>query len=255
MPPITPTKPLIAPGGVSTYTPKPATTDIKTYVFPKEIIAVVGESGQGKTYSLRNVDWSTTALIDTELKGFPFDVSKIQHYYPCPDHLAVETALASIKANPGTIRTIIIDSLFMYMEKLIRYSKVAHKGYEIYNNYNDKLAALITTLQQSGFVVVCICQPELVTIADDQGKNTNARRIYTFGKEHEGKLERYFLIVLFTTIKKGPDGKITYNFLTNTDGISSAKSPPRFFGDKLLVPNDLSVVLEAINKAGTQPAA
>lgn len=256
MPPVTTpiaTKPLAT--GSQAYVAPSLTQNAATFKFPREIIAIVGESGQGKTYSLRNVDWETTALIDTELKGLPFDHKKIKHYYPCPDHAAVEKAVASIKENPGPIKTIIIDSLFMYMEKLIRFAKLTQKGYEIYNVYNETLGRFITSLQQSGFVVVAVCMPELVTITDDQGKNTNARRIYTFGREHEGKLERYFLIVLYTAIKKTADGKITYNFLTNTDGISSAKSPPHIFGaDKLYVENDLSVVLKAIN-AGTATAA
>lgn len=254
MPPIvtTPTKPTVPPltaGGVSQYKAPAPTVDAATFKFPKEIIAIVGESGQGKSYSLRNVDWETTALIDTELKGFPFDHTKIKHYFPCENHAKVEQAIEWLTKNPGTVKVVIIDSLYMYMEKLIRYCKSVYKGYEIYNNYNETLGTFITSLQKCNFIVVCVCMPELVTLTDDLGKNTNQRRIYTYGREHEGKLERYFLIVLYTSMRKTPEGKITYNFLTNNDGISSAKCPPHIFGpDKNLIPNDLSLVLKELNK-------
>ena len=245
-------KPIVAAGGSQTYKPPSASKDINTIVFPKEMIAIVGESGQGKTFSFRNVDWETTAYIDTESKGFPFDHRKIKHYYPCDSHADVEKAVENIKAAPGKIKVIVIDSLYMYMEKLMRYCKMVHKGYEIYNAYNDTLGKFITTLQKSGLIVACVCMPELVTITDDQGKNTNARRIYTFGREHEGKLERYFLIVLYTSVKKGADGNVTYTFLTNNDGISSAKSPPALFGpDNRYVDNDMAAVFSKLIGTGT----
>jgi hypothetical protein len=52
--------------------------------FPKPLIAIVGDSGSGKSYSLRNLDWNTSVLLDVERKGLPFPTDKFPeaNYYP-----------------------------------------------------------------------------------------------------------------------------------------------------------------------------
>lgn len=263
--PVTP-RPVLAaaPGGMSTYVdPRIAAagaplSSTPTFNFPLPMVAVAGESGQGKSYSYRSMDWERTAVIDTEQKGFPFDHSKIKYYFPCKSHTDVEDAVKRIlSAQSSPIRYVIIDSLLMYMDMLMTYSKATYKGYDIYNHYNNTLRAFIKSLKNTRVIFICICAPELVTITDDSGKNTSARRIYTFGRELEGKLEYDFLMVLYATTRKDPKtGAIGYFFQTNTDGICSAKSPPSIYGtDKSLVPNDLSAVVKLLDPTGTATAA
>lgn len=254
-----------APGGQSAYVdPRIAAANAPlsstpTFNFPLPMIAIAGESGLGKSYSYRNMDWERTAIIDTEQKGFPFDTKSVKYYFPCKTHVDVEEAVRRLVTAQSTpIRYVIIDSLLMYMDLLMTYSKATYKGYDIYNNYNNTLRAFIKSLKNTRVIFICICAPELVTVTDDAGKNTSVRRLYTFGRELEGKLEYDFLMVLYATTRKDPaKGTISYHFLTNTDGICSAKSPPAIFGaDKALVPNDLAAVVKLIDPAtGTAPAS
>ena len=266
--PAAPFNPNIAVGGgVTTYkgpgstvAPPPTPTE-KPPTFNLPNIAIVGDSGQGKSNSLRNMPWEHTAIIDTERKSFPFKTDGIKYYYECKSAGAVEQRIDALKANPGPIRYVVLDSLYMYMDLLITECKLTFKNYDIYNNYNDRLRALLNDkLKDPRLIFIVIAQPELVQVTDEQGKNTSKIRMYTFGKEHEGKLERQFLAVFHTnTTTKDAAGKIQYMFRTNTDGINSAKSPTDWFSDKPLIPNDLAAILKIADKdnypAGTAAAS
>jgi len=63
------------------------------------------------------------------------------------------------------------------------------------------------------------------------------------GKELRGKIEYEFLMVFFTESRKDASGKMTYNFATNTDGVTSAKTPRGMF-EQQLIPNDLAAALK-----------
>lgn len=240
--PVILTKPPAEPASTQT----PSTTPV--FKFPRPMIAIAGDSGSGKSTSYRNMPWDETLVIDTERKGFPFNHTVIKHYAPCNNHVEVETAIAKAKAGgyPG-VKYVVIDSLQGYMEKLIAYSKANFKNFEVYTTYNGTLRAFLESLRNDTITFIVIAIPELVTNSDEMGKNINVRRMYTFGKEHEGKLEKEFLIVLWTTVRKGADNKYTYNFQTNTDGICSAKSPIGMF-DTATIPNDLAAVLKRVEE-------
>lgn len=60
-------------------------------------------------------------------------------------------------------------------------------------------------------------------------------------------LEGLFTIVFFTDVQKNKekDG-LEYNFITQNDGTTTAKSPHGMFGS-LLIPNDLAEVISKID--------
>jgi len=237
-----------------TTTPPPTTPPPtpNKFLFPKPLAAVVGESGQGKTTSYQNVDWSVTALIDCEQKGFPFNTSVIPqaHYFPCPTHTDVEQTVAQLKAGKlPHIKYVIIDSLYAYQEKVIAHCKAVKTGYDIYNLNTATIKKFVEGLKQNKLIFVVICLPELVEVIDDAGKKTNARRIKVFGKEMEGTIELAFTCIFYTQLVKGADGKMGYYFLTNNNGISSAKSPAGMFATPL-IPNDLKPVLDKLALLG-----
>lgn len=59
-------------------------------------------------------------------------------------------------------------------------------------------------------------------------------------------LEGLFTVVLFTRVKKGKDG-MEYYFVTQTDGVTTAKSPKGMF-ETLEIPNDLNYVIQKMNE-------
>ena len=60
-------------------------------------------------------------------------------------------------------------------------------------------------------------------------------------------LEGLFTYVLYTTLSKNEDGILQYQFMTNTDGTNTAKSPFGCFED-LYIDNDLKYVIEKIRE-------
>lgn len=60
-------------------------------------------------------------------------------------------------------------------------------------------------------------------------------------------LEGLFTYVLFTQVNRNEDSSVTYNFLTNSDGTCTAKTPMGLF-DSLLIDNDLKFVIDKIHE-------
>ena len=213
------------------------------------MVAIVGDSSTGKSTSFRNMPWDQTAIIDTELKGFPFPYKNvIKHYRACKDANLTEAAVDEYASGKHKdVKYVVIDSFFMYMRALLQ-REMANAGNDVrsaYGNYNKRLVDMFKKLRNDNVIFVCIFQPELVSITDEAGKMRNVQRIFTFGKEHEGRLEREYLVVLWSTTKTDKDGVTTYHFLTNTNGICSAKSPMGMF-DTTSIPNDLDMVVSRI---------
>ena len=84
----------------------------------------------------------------------------------------------------------------------------------------------------------CVTQPT--------GGEYNTRRIKVQGRVHEGCIEKELLMVLFTEVRRTEDA-IEYCFQTNSDGVTSAKTPLGMFKD-LYIPNDLNEVIKASDK-------
>lgn len=60
-------------------------------------------------------------------------------------------------------------------------------------------------------------------------------------------LEGLFTVVLYTKVSKDNDNKMSYQFVTNSDGEFPAKSPIGMFNN-LYIQNDLGLVSELIDK-------
>ena len=93
-------------------------------------------------------------------------------------------------------------------------------------------------------IVVYINHPDESTDAMGDRKV----RAKTIGKMVDSvvTLEGLFTTVLFTKVKKGKEG-MEYSFITQSDGMTTAKSPRGMF-ETLEIPNDLKFVINKINE-------
>lgn len=214
--------------------------------FPKPIICIIGDSGTGKSTSLRNMPWAETKFIDVERKGLPFDSKPIVDY-SAPDSSA-KVIQAMIAAKSSKKKYCVIDSITKYFEYALNECKDAYKGYDIYKFFGDKVRQLLTVARSNDTTFIFTGIPELVKVTNDAGGESSARRLFVYGKEWEAKVEKEFLIVLYTVARRDPTnaGRMIYSFMTNTDGICSAKSPMGMFADAL-IPNDLAEALKKVN--------
>lgn len=208
-----------------------------------KVICIAGESGSGKTTSMRNLDPATTLYIDCDKKGLSWKGWKSQYNtenrnYIRTDYVSqVMTALQ--KANREWIdkNVVVIDTIngLMVADEMRRSKE---KGYDKWVD----LAACVWDL-------VCYAnemRDDLTVIftAHTQTDHDEAGYMYTRIKTSGKKLDKIVLESKFTTVllAKCVDGK--YLFETQARN-STAKSPMGAFGT-FEVENDIVEVIRAL---------
>lgn len=212
-------------------------------------ILIIGDSGTGKTSSLRNLPWADVEFVDAEQKGLPFDGTPVNYKAP-KNSTAIENAMFNSRKP-----IVVLDSLTKYIELLDAEMNEAYSGYEVWAQYNKRLAAFLNRCKSADRTFIVTAIPELITVvAPDGMSNSNERRVQTRGKGWEGKIEKEFAFVFFTLYRTDPKAtppRTTYHFQTNAAGVNRAKSPIGVFAD-LYIDNDIAAALakmEAHRKA------
>lgn len=212
---------------------------------------ILGESGTGKSTSLRNLDPAHTLLIQMVKKPLPFRSNEWKPIGPDGGSVYVSDDSAMIvKAMQKTRKEIIVIDDFQYLlanEFMRRVTDVA-KGNEAFAKYNeiarhawDVLMAASSLADHKRVYILSH------TSTDDFGKT----KIKTIGKLLDEKIvmEGLVTIVLRTTVQNG-----NYLFSTRNSGADTVKSPLGLF-DTELIENDLASVDAAIfNYYGMQQA-
>lgn len=208
-----------------------------------KVICIAGESGSGKTTSMRNLDPKTTYYIDADKKGLSWKGWRKQYnldnknYAKCDDANIVRTYIKKIAEACPQIKVIVVDTIngLMVADEMRRSKE---KGY-------DKWVDLATCVWD--LVVECYDYREDLTIVftahtqtetDDAGYRFT--RIQTSGK----KLNKIVLESKFTTVllSKCVDGRYLFETQANN---STAKSPMGAF-ETFEIENDIVSVIKAL---------
>ncbi len=208
----------------------------------KAIIGIVGSSGTGKSTSLRNLPPDTTHIIDLERKGLPFPNASAFYVTPCASVKDFDAAL-NVALGDKSCEVIVIESFTKYVEVLITLAQASFKGFDVWSYYNRMIRATLDKVKNDHAVVIFTAIDEIVQVAQPSGDTYNVRRVKVQGKQHEGCIEKEFLMVLFTEVKQNKDGGTDYKFQTNSDGITSAKTPMGMFAD-MYIDNDVNAVIQ-----------
>lgn len=237
-------------------------TEIQKIQLPN--IFVVGPSGSGKSSSLRNLNPDTTAIININRKALPFrSATKFKYNKMVTSYSDVTTELMmGFGMNPA-IEVIAIDDFTSTDESILSDCRKSEKGFTIYGKHNGMVreiintSKLLTETRVSGSKVtppkwvIWLGLDEIVNIANPDGTNKSTRRVKVEGRELQGTIEKEFTIVLFTEVlpstMPGKIGIYEYKFMTNGDGITSAKTPMELFKDKY-VDNDLNMVISKLKE-------
>ncbi len=203
-------------------------------------VLIVGASGRGKTFALRNLNPNTTGLINVENKPLPFKNEFKYHFRPTK-FIDAYNKLVEFGQNPD-INIIVIDSLSAYTDLLLGELRVKYKGFDIWSNYNLEVGKLLDMIKRVPKEVYVTAHYEILGIEGVQEK-----RVKVKAKEWEGQIEKEFTIVLYIDSKL-KDGKPVY-FLNAYQEGTSAKCPPDLLGKDLLsITNDLGLVSQKINE-------
>lgn len=210
-----------------------------------KVICLMGESGSGKTTSMRNLDPETTYYIDADKKGLSWKGWKKQYnterknYFCCDEPDRVKARLAAVSEKCPQIKTVVIDTIgsIMVADEMRRSRE---KGY---NKWLD-LATCIWDMVDTAYLL----REDLTVVftAHTQTERTEDGYIFTKIKTSGKKLDKICLESKFTTvlIAKCIDGE--YIFETRAKN-STAKTPMGLF-DTDTIPNDIKTVIEALEE-------
>lgn len=212
----------------------------------KPNILICGRSGSGKSTSLRNLDPKKTIILNIERKQLPFKNAKeFEMNVPVATldkyHELFDQAIQSDKAD-----TIVIESFTGLTEVIYREARNRYKGYDLWDFYNREIDRALHKSKDADKNVI-------FTAIDDilEGESGISERcVKVDGKVWRKKVEKEFLIVLYTEIERTDDG-LQYVFVTNTDGYNSAKSPMDMLKHK--EPNDVAEILKKSKEYYEEP--
>ena len=203
----------------------------------KPNIIIVGPSGAGKSSSLRNLNPKTTAVLNTERKQLPF--KNADKFMNVPISTLSELKNALIKAlESEEIEVIVIESFTSMIEIIFREADARYKGFDVWSYYNKEIDKILDKSKNSDKYVVFTA----IDGVYDGDSGVEERYVAVDGNRWKKRVEKEFVIALFTDVHKGDEG-VNYRFRTNTTGRDSAKSPMGMFED-LHIPNNLGKVIQ-----------
>lgn len=193
-------------------------------------VLIEGETGSGKTYSLRNFKPDEIGIFSVEKGRLPFkgDFKVVKH--------ATYKDINLIFNNPKLKRYVIDDSQYLLVNEL--FDRAKEVGYQKYTDMALAFRNLVHAVNHN--------LPDDVIVYflhhTETDSNTGKTKAKTVGRmiDQYLTLEGCFDVVLLAAI----DGTEHY-FVTQSDGYTTAKSPAEMFPD-IKIPNDLKAVDNAI---------
>lgn len=218
-----------------------------------QAVLVIGESGSGKSTSIKTLNPEETFIYNVANKPLPFRGWKKKYQYEgesmnmskqnTPLGLA-NSIVNLLNVKPG-IKNIIIDD-FQYLMAFEYMNQADVKGFDKFvklaKQIYDIIKFVITELPDDIFVVFLSHAEEAVDM--DGRRKIKAK---TIGKmiDNALTLEGLFSIVLFSKVKRTKEG-VEHIFETYNNGESTCKSPEGMFEPE--IPNDLNFIKECITR-------
>lgn len=222
-----------------------------------ETIAIVGESGTGKSTSLRNLNPETTFIISTTGKPLPFRAWKKKYipikiegknvsgnYYVSSKWDQILKILQIIDKMMPHIKQVIIDD-FQYVLSYEFVDRATEVGYTKFSELAQHAMEILRYSEKMRED----CKMIFLTHSENVGDNVNPKYVIkTVGKLLSEKvtLEGLFTYIFFTKVNEGDSGKMEYKLITNNDGSCVAKTSLGMFED-LEIDNDLDEIIKVID--------
>lgn len=202
-------------------------------------VMILGESGTGKTSSLRHLDPSNTLLIQTISKPLPFRASAwkpANQQNPQGSILVTDKANIICKAMHRTQKDVIVLDDFQYVMANEFMRRSDERGFDKFTDIGRHAWDILNTASQLA------AYKRVYVLAHTQTDDTGKVKAKTIGKLLDEKItiEGMFSIVLRTAVVNGQ-----YLFCTQNSGSDTTKSPIGLFDD-FHIENDLAAVDAAI---------
>lgn len=222
-----------------------------------ETIAIVGESGTGKSTSLRNLNPEETFIISSTGKPLPFKGWKKKYvpikiegnnisgnYYTSSKWDQIIKILQIIDKKMPHIKQIIVDD-FQYVLSYEFVDRATEAGYTKFTELAQHAMEILRYSEK----MRDDCKMIFLTHSENVGDALNPKYVIkTVGKLLAEKvtLEGLFTYIFFTKVAEGTDGKLEYKLLTNSDGTCVAKTSLGMF-EEMEIDNDLNEIIKVID--------
>ena len=209
------------------------------------VIGIMGDSGSGKTTSLRNLDPSSTFIIDTDGKGLSWRGWKRDYneenknYCRTDDQNRVMAYLASINSGAPHIKVVVVDTLngIMVADEGRRR---AEKGFDKWSDLAWAVWDIVNYALTMRDDITVILTAHVQTDRDDSGFVHS--RINTSGRKLDKlQIETKLQALLFA--KRNGDGEYVFEVHSNN---STAKTPLGLYDDET-IPNDAARVVDDLS--------
>jgi predicted ATPase len=205
-------------------------------------ILIIGESGTGKSTSIRNLDITKTFVVNVQGKPLPWkmasgDYSEANKNALHSDNMQKVTAiLENVSEKAPLIKTIIVDDFqYLMVNEMMRRSKEV--GYNKYSDIARGIWDMINSVPhlRDDLTVIFLAHSEVNSLGKEKVK--------TVGKmlDDQVNIEGMFTVVLKSFCNNGK-----YLFATKTNGMDTVKSPIGMF-ETDTIENDLQIVIDAVN--------
>lgn len=210
-----------------------------------KLIAVMGESGAGKTTSMRNLDPKTTMYIDCDKKGLSWKGWREQYnkenknyiVSDDPDYVLKMVQMVSNSPDFQHIKVVIIDTIngLMVADEMRR---IKEKGYDKWQDLAISVYNLVDKALTFRDDLTIIFTAHTQTDREDSGYMFT--HIKTSGRKLDKiVLESKFPVVLLAKVMDG-----AYKFETKADS-STAKVPMGAIEDQY-IDNDITKVIDSL---------
>lgn len=196
-------------------------------------VLILGESGSGKSASMRNFTESDVRILNVASKPFPFrNVNKLKK--------ADKATYSMIKGavSSGKSLSYVVDDA-QYLMAFESFEKANETGYTKFTNMAKNYEEMLRYIQEETTpdTIVYIMQH----IETDENGKVKAK---TLGKmlDQQLTIEGLFTIVLLCKADRNK-----HYFVTQSDGTNPCKSPMGMF-DEIEIDNDLKLVDDAIRE-------
>lgn len=196
-------------------------------------VLILGESGSGKSASMRNFTESDVRILNVASKPFPFrNVNKLKK--------ADKATYRMIKGavSSGKSLSYVVDDA-QYLMAFESFEKANETGYTKFTNMAKNYEEMLRYIQEETTpdTIVYIMQH----IETDENGKVKAK---TLGKmlDQQLTIEGLFTIVLLCKADRNK-----HYFVTQSDGTNPCKSPIGMF-DEIEIDNDLKLVDDAIRE-------
>ena len=221
-----------------------------------KVVILCGDTGTGKSTSIKNLNPKETYIINVLNKPLPFKGSS-KAYNEENKNIAnisnwgeVRNVIEGVAKNRPDVKNIIVDDIGFVMTSEF-FDRSSETGFSKFSDIGKHMQSILSTAKN---------QREDLNIAlffhdedDTSDKIKTGKKIKLIGNLLDDKYNPLAIVsvALFTNVSFDKDGQANYGFITNRTMLGNmlipAKSPEGMF-NTIKIPNDLSIVFNAMHE-------